>query len=221
MSAPAKTLRDDLTARGIKLSRNGDRLHVEGKPGTITAEVKAMLIEHKAELLVELAARNDDPVADLRARLTRIAEVEGIDSAIVRDLPDDDVPDCAGQSHDTLRAYVLALHDTAERMAGRVPKDETTAALCRRCGPVWIHPSVAAVAPLLMGWPRLLGCPWCHVHHAGKYVPRPGVTCNTCQHFTRNTINPEGGMGTCTAGVNPSRPWPHVERNCGKWQPSG
>jgi len=71
------------------------------------------------------------------------------------------------------QAYQLALEASAQRMRGVVPACETARALCAHCGPVWVHPNVAAVAPVVNGWARLLGCPWCHVRWAGGYVPRP------------------------------------------------
>jgi hypothetical protein len=72
-----------------------------------------------------------------------------------------------------LRAYVRALRDADLRRHGRVPPDETAQALCVACGPVWVAPGVAAVAPKVAGWCRLLGCPWCHVRRAGLAVPHP------------------------------------------------
>lgn len=118
-----------------------------------------------------------------------------------------------------LTAYVAMLAETDLRRHGKVPADETAMALCRGCGPVWVHPHVASVAPVVNGWARLLGCPWCHVRHAGLYVPRPPVTCGDCQRFTRDTINPSGGMGSCGAGCDPARPYPHAQTQCGSFTP--
>ncbi|MDA3875656.1 MAG: hypothetical protein PF483_01050, partial [Halothiobacillus sp.] len=66
-----------------------------------------------------------------------------------------------------------SLVDEAERMAGRVPRNETEIIKCERCGPVWAPPEVAAALPVVKGIPRALGCPWCHVRKAGKAIPRP------------------------------------------------
>lgn len=162
----------DFADAGIRLSRNGDRLHVEAKPGTITDDLRRVLTDHKDDLL---AALNDDPVTDLRATLLALATSEGIDAALVANLPDADVTACAGLPKQTLLAYVRALADTAERIAGRVPRDESAVALCHGCGPVWVHPAVAAAAPKVQGMPHVLGCPWCLVRRAGRVVPRPKI----------------------------------------------
>ncbi|MBB6246183.1 hypothetical protein [Rhodanobacter sp. A1T4] len=65
--------------------------------------------------------------------------------------------------------------DTDDRHAGRVPAGDTAAMHCELCGPVWIHPSIAEVLPVVDHWPRALGCPWCFVRKAGGYIPRPSV----------------------------------------------
>jgi pyochelin synthetase len=44
-------LLSDLTARGVRLQVNGDRLRVEAPTGVLTPEVRETLTEHKAELL--------------------------------------------------------------------------------------------------------------------------------------------------------------------------
>lgn len=126
--------------------------------------------------------------------------------------------DLARLDDQQLWTYVQLLAEADLRERGRVPADETAMALCRRCGPVWIQPHVATVAPVLTGWPRLLGCPWCHVKNR-RAMATPKITCGTCQHFTRDAINPGEGMGACGAGQDPARPWPYVELQCGQWQP--
>lgn len=85
--------------------------------------------------------------------------------------------------------------DTDDRHAGRVPTGDTARILCKGCGPVWIRPDIAAVLPMVDGWPRALGCPWCFVRKAGGYIPRPPVTCESCHQFTPDTINSPVGMG--------------------------
>ena len=122
-------------------------------------------------------------------------------------LPDDwlgldhgDVSALAAWTDKQLADYLAMLADTADRHAGRVPLDDTAAMHCEHCGPVWIHPDIAAVLPVVDGWPRALGCPWCFVRKAGGYIPRPPVTCEGCRHFTPDTINPAAGMGVCGAG---------------------
>lgn len=127
-----------------------------------------------------------------------------------------DAADLAALTDCQLSTYAAMLATDAERKAGRVPADETAPALCRSCGPIWLHPAVASVAPVVGGWPRVLGCPWCHVRAAGGYVPRPLVTCGDCQHFIRDAINPGEGMGRCGADRHLARPlpYPNAQRQC-------
>lgn len=51
----AAALLDELTQRGVRLSANGDRLHVKAPAGVPTSEVRAELRSVKAELLGLLA----------------------------------------------------------------------------------------------------------------------------------------------------------------------
>lgn len=112
----------------------------------------------------------------MRAALLALADGLRLDRAIVQRLTTADLADCAGFPADALRAYVLALDDTATRQAGRVPLDDTAAILCQHCGPVYVHPAIAAVLPVVNGWPRALGCPWCFVRKAGGTIPRPRLS---------------------------------------------
>lgn len=154
----------------------------------------------------------------MRAALLALADGLGLDRAIVHRLTTADLADCAGFPAAALRAYLLALDDTATRQAGKVPVGDTAAIYCARCGPVFIHPDIAAVLPVVNGWPRALGCPWCFVHKAGGYIPRPPVTCEGCRHFTPDTINPAAGMGTCGAGKGIH--WPMARHICDEWRDS-
>ena len=139
---------------------------------------------------------------DLRAHLLALAAAEWIDAGHVRRLHDADLAECLLLGLDDRQrvVYLSMLADTADRHAGRVPLDDTAAIYCQHCGPVWIHPDIAACLPVVAGWPRALGCPWCFVRKAGGYTPRPPVTCGDWQHFTPDTINPPAGMGTCASG---------------------
>lgn len=119
--------------------------------------------------------RNSVPVASpglLREKLRVKADPEGIQPAQMDRLRDEDDAACAGLDSDVLATYIRALAEGDLREHGRVPVDETAPALCRRCGPVWVHPAIASVAPVADGWPRLLGCPWCHVRNR-EAIPRP------------------------------------------------
>lgn len=125
----------------------------------------------------------------------------------------------AANRDDVLLAYLHMLADDAERKAGRVPKGGTASMLCRHCGPVYVHPSIAAVLPVVGGWPRGLGCPWCFIRPKGIAIPRPHVTCADCAHFVHDAVNPEG-MGRCAIDANHGGTnWPHQQRQCGRFEP--
>lgn len=114
-----------------------------------------------------------DPAA-IRGRLLALAESEYRDPALAHALPASFLRDCDGMDTAAMRAMLSMLADDADRRALRRPKDDTAAILCRKCGPVWIHPSIAAVLPVVDGWPRALGCPWCFIHpKEGMAIPRP------------------------------------------------
>lgn len=67
-------------------------------------------------------------------------------------------------------ALLLVAGDNAARQAGKVLLDDTAAIHCQHCGPVYVHPSIAVVLPVVDGWPCALGCPWCVVHKTGGYM---------------------------------------------------
>ncbi|MGA0585600.1 hypothetical protein ACO2Q2_00435 [Dyella sp. KRB-257] len=147
---------------------------------------RAFLLAMAARLDVEAATVECMPLAELEATAQQAADVLAINGpAITRRF---------------LESYLMAWRDTLDRQAGRVPAGHTAPMHCAHCGPVWAHPGMAAALPMVGGWPRALGCPWCFVRQAGGYIPRPRVTCEGCAHFTPDTINPEAGMGTCGAG---------------------
>jgi hypothetical protein len=205
-----------LRQSGIRLQPRGDRLHVEAAPGAVTPELRLILTEHKADLL---AALSGDV---LRTRLLALADSEVIDADHVHRLTTTDLAECDGLPDAVLLAYVRALADADLRKRGKVPPDETAAALCR-CGPVWVAPEVASAAPVAAGWPRVLGCPWCHAKNR-QGIPRPTVACGECRHFIRSAVNPSAGMGRCSAQRVPLRneplPYPHAARCCAEWRPS-
>lgn len=171
MSATAEVLIRDLSARGVRLSRNGDRLHYVDPRGVLTPELRKTLSDAKPAILAALDA--GDACLDMRAVLEQLARAEGIAAELVHRLSADDVAACAGFSSDALRAYVRVLRDGELRAQGQVPPDETATAQCVRCGPVFIAPEVAAVLPRIGGTPTAAGCPWCHNRKAGRPIPRP------------------------------------------------
>lgn len=149
----------------------------------------------------------------MRAALLALADGLGLDRAIAHRLTVADLADCAGFPSDALRVYLLALDDTATRQAGRVPLDDTAAIHCERCGPVYVHPGIAAVLPVVNG------CPWCFIRKAGGYIPRPRVACDTCARFQTDTLNPVAGMGICASGHGMH--YPMQQHGCGDYRPKG
>ena len=165
--------------------------------------------------LARLAAHHISPTERLLAAL----RAQGLpDEWLGLDHGDDN--GLAALTDKQLYGYVAMLANTDLRERGKQPVDETAAALCRSCGPIWLAPEVAAVAPIVDGWPRVLGCPWCHVKNR-RAIPRPPVACCDCRHFIRDAINPAGGMGRCNSGADPDRPTPMATRECVTFQPSG
>lgn len=133
----------------------------------------------------------------------------------------DGTPDQLAELSDTLlRTYTRMLHETRLREQGKRPESETAVALCKHCGPVWVHPDVATVLPVVRGWPTCVGCPWCHVRHRAG-MSRPKITCGNCRHFVRDALNPAQGAGRCNVGHSPERPWPMVQHVCDGFGPRG
>ena len=180
--------------------------------------------EKEAKTAQQTPVSEDQFVArpeDIRERLLAIARYEFLDDELITSLRKSDIMECEGLPHDVLLAYVLALADADLRERGKCPRDETAPALCRHCGPIWIAPEVAAMAPIVDGWARVLGCPWCHVKNR-KPLPRPAVTCSACKQFQRDKINPRDGIGTCLQNVDQEKPlFPNADRKCQVFQPIG
>ena len=111
-----------------------------------------------------------DTLPILRAHLLVLAAAAQVDPHHVHRVLDPDLADYAGLSDAQLTACLHMMADTADRNAGRVPAGDTAVMHCEGCGPVYIHPDIAAVLPMVGGWPRALGCPWCSVRRAGGTV---------------------------------------------------
>ena len=105
--------------------------------------------------------------------MLELADRLGIAPAHVHRIPDADLSAWQAVPAESLGAFLQALDATATRQAGRVPAGDTAAIHCAGCGPVFVHPGIAAVLPVVDGWPRALGCPWCAIRKAGGTVPRP------------------------------------------------
>jgi TubC N-terminal docking domain len=97
----AATIVADLHRAGIRLSCNGDRLHIEAKPGTITPEIRDRLAANKPELLAWL----ESPEA-IRMRLLAIAQVEGIPTRFVQELPAGALVGCDRYSDELLGRWL-------------------------------------------------------------------------------------------------------------------
>lgn len=168
------------------------------------AETAQVSGQDKREVNRHLArgrALGDDLHAiDTRTDLLALADRLAVDRDHVHRLDNDGLALLAAIGEGGMRAFLLAADDAATRQAGKVPLDDTAAIYCTHCGPVFVHPAIAKVLPVVAGWPRAAGCPWCAIRKAGGYVPRPRVACETCTSFKPDTVNPAAGMGTCASG---------------------
>jgi len=220
MSATAETLIRDLSARGVRLCRIGNKLRVVAPRGTLTPELRQTITEAKPSILVVLAAD------DLRMRLLALSDSERIDRIHVNALSDVDVADLAvltDCSDTALRGYLYVLRDTATRERGEVPPDETAAICCARCGPVYAAPAVARVLPVVAGMPIAIGCPWCTNRARSLPIPQPTVACETYSNFQRDRGAPSAGIGNCAVAAErrASAPafYPFAKRACADWRP--
>lgn len=200
----ATALIAEARAAGIRMTVRGDRLRIEAKPGAVSADMRARLAAGKPEI-VEALRQGE---AEQRAHLLALAESEGVDAAHVHRLHADDVTACAGESDNTLRAYVRALERDAGMDAGIVPADWQAVAHCAGCGPVHLWEPLHVIA-----------CPWCFRRKAGKRVPRPMVTCGDCRHYLPDPLNREAGMGGCGLGPGRAR-WPMQRHRCADMAPA-
>lgn len=155
-----------------------------------------------------VAAERTTP-ATIRAHLLALAEFECLEPALVHRLDDADVMTCAGESDETLTAYLRALDAAARMDAGMAPTGWTAARYCRLCGPVLLWPGCP---------PIVQACPWCFRRKAGKPIPRPLVTCGDCRHYAPDPLNPAAGIGTCNNGC--SARWPMQGHRCAEWRTS-
>jgi hypothetical protein len=118
-----------------------------------------------------------------------------------------------GGAVDSARLRALA-GDLVRRVMierGLVPAGWLAVVVCEQCGPVWLAPESGPTVP---------ACPWCGLYAAGHYFPRPAVQCGECRHFTRDTINPGGGLGECQASTRrPGLSFPHTKKPCPAWRP--
>lgn len=157
----AAALIAELAHAGIRLSQQGDRLHVEARPGVVTPALRERLTRNKSELLIFLGS----PDA-IRTQLLTLAACDGIDAAPVHHLRDNDLAACRACTIDELRGYLRALDYSARMDAGQAPPGYTQTAECSGCGPVLLWPGAPA---------SVTACPWCFRRRAGKAIPRPSA----------------------------------------------
>ena len=163
-----------------------------------------------AESQESQGAAPEKPAPDtIRAHLLELAEFECLEPALVHRLDDADVMACAGESDETLTAYLRALDAAARMDAGQPPTGWDAVRYCRLCGPVLLWPDCP---------PIVLACPWCFRRKAGRHVPRPQVQCADCVHFIRCERNPLGGCGDCAKGRGGH--WPKQRHRCDGFEPA-
>lgn len=158
----AQALLAEVWDAGIVIRANGGRLHIEAKPGTVTAELRERLAASKADL-IPLLQETDA----MRAHLLELAKLERLPADLVQHLHDDDllaIPD--DYTDRNLTAYLRELLAAKEMDAGAIPESwgGAIAAMCEGCGPVLLHPTSPT---------HLKACPWCFRRKAGKAIPRP------------------------------------------------
>ena len=144
----------------------------------------------------------------IRARLLELADFECLEHALVHRLEDADLAACTGLGDEVLTAYLRALDAAAKMDAGDPPSGWTAARYCRLCGPVLLWPDCP---------PIVLACPWCFRRKAGRYVPRPQVTCGDCRHYLPDPLNPTAGGGDCAQGHGGH--WPMQRHRCDRFTP--
>lgn len=188
-------------------------------PTDATAQHDRVAAVARVASVARVAAVADRPTYDLRLALLVLADRHGFDPAPIHRLHNLDVAACARLDDSQLLTYLELLNDSATRWEGKKPAGHDAAIHCRGCGPVWVHPSVAAVLPVVDGWPRALGCPWCAIRKAGAYFPRPPTQCAGCSNYRPGQVNPEAALGQCAKGRG-SR-YPMQKHACDAFSPVG
>ncbi len=143
----------EVQRRGIQLRAEGASLHYRAPKGTLTADLRAQLKAHKAELLTAL----EKPTAE------RIAQDHGLTLADLKQSARLDWPEIQ-EDRATLEALARAIQIRRMRERGEIPPHYTEVTVCAHCGPIMIFPGVAE---------SVEGCPWCFNRVAGLPVPRP------------------------------------------------
>lgn len=157
----ATSLLVELAASGVRLSRNGDSLHVQAKSGAVTVELRERLSASKPELLALLS---ESTWQAMREQLLAIAADESLPAELVHCLAIDELTACVGCTDNELRGYLHGMDWSTHIGAGSVPPGYTVVSDCPRCGPVWLPEPIHPLAQT---------CPWCFRQKAGKPFPRP------------------------------------------------
>ncbi len=142
----------EVQRRGIQLRAEGASLHYQAPKGTLTADLRAKLKAHKAELLTALE----------KSTAERIAQDHGLTLADLQQAAGPDWPEIENDPA-TLEALARAIQTRRMRERGEVPSNYTSTTVCAHCGAVPIYPGVAE---------RVLGCPWCFSRLKGLPVPK-------------------------------------------------
>jgi hypothetical protein len=186
--------------------------------------MNARLIQQLAEAGIRLSATGDKLQVEVRSGIItpELRDLLTHHKAALVSALSGETANADPHADRAISAALSMLQDDADRKAGRVPAGDTATMLCRSCGPVYIHPAIAAAMPTVAGVPRALGCPWCFIAKDGPMaIPRPPVTCGTCTNFIADKINPAGGVGRCRLGIQPKRPpLPFTQQHCGQWRPA-
>ena len=143
----------EVQRRGIQLRAEGASLRYRAPKGTLTADLRAKLKAHKAELLTAL----EKPTAE------RTAQDHGLTLADLKQAAGPDWPEIENDPA-TLEALARAIQTRRMRERGEVPPHYTSTTSCAHCGPVPIFPGASE---------RVLGCPWCFNRIRRLPVPRP------------------------------------------------
>lgn len=150
----ALAILEETRRHGLRLSINGDKLHVEPLPPPKTLErLRAAKPQLMAALKLEAAA------AEVCAGLDNVTPAD-----VSAALAPEDIADWQSGAFDVkaLRGFVLALSATRYRELGIAPPGWTKYATCERCGPVFLWAEV-----------KVAGCPWCWNRVHAVKIPRP------------------------------------------------
>ena len=220
------TLMHELTAIGVHVSVNGDKLKIRAPNGAIRPELLAALRRHKAALLARLATPQGTDAAKIPASPTpaptpedaaamRLSAIESSGLALLVKV-DDGYMVWASTRATIPEAWADYPRFTTEELRLIPPGNRQAArdwlALKRTFPASTMHPVSEDEAPTTPPVPAF-------------------VTCATCQHYQANE---RGGIGTCATGEDqrttpPSERYPaghpvqaalypHARRICSTWE---